>query len=417
MAAPTVDLIPAHRFGALLANSRADLGLDLDQLVAESGGQFTVGELAAFETGRESVRDDLLPLLSHLYNVDCRQVVPQRAKLCIDLDSRYLRVGETKESLTSVEHQHILDRYLSIVYMLRRVEPGEEIPLRSHDLAILEASLRERSELIEEQLLSAMAANDPVLAALLNKLKKRLWVPGAGLLVGAVTMGALVFSTPADATTETGARGGGDQAASTLVVDQPTSLATVEVVEVVAALDSAAAATPSPMTTTSDAPDALAEPMLSADFVTVSAEQLLGDQALALIDLDLEQAFPGWTVEFHGAVDGFRGLTFAHEQRIEVYVQPTDSAEFLASIVAHELGHAFDLTYLDDATRIEWMDARGITTQWWVGDRVADFGAGQGDFAEAFANHFTGDPVHHDSHGPVSQGEGHLLAQILQQHL
>ncbi len=396
----TADLIPAHRFGSLLATSRAERGLNLDALAHQSGGRFTVGELSAFETGRESVRDDLLPLLSHLYNVDCRQVVPHRAKLCIDLDSKYMRVGETKETLTSAEHKHILDRYLSLVYMLRRVEPGTEIPLRGHDLAILEASLLERSELIEEQLLMAMAANDPALVSLLGKLKKRLWVPGAGLLVGAVTMGALVFSSPPDSESPdalAAATGGGDRAPSTIVVSQPTvldtSLSSGHTVEV-----STVAATPDM-------------------FTTVSAEQLLGNQALDLIGLDLDQVFPGWTVEFRGEVKGFHGMTFAKEKRVEVYVDAHDTAQSLAGVVAHELGHVFDVTYMDDEQRIEWLDARGLTTQWWVGNGLSDFEAGQGDFAEAFAHHFVGDAVHGDSGGPISPEQGQLLEHFLNLHM
>ncbi len=425
------DLIPAHRFGTLLATSRADLGLDLDTLARNSGGRFTVGELSAFETGRDSVRDDLLPLLSHLYNVDCRQVVPHRAKLCIDLNSNYLRVGETKERLTSSEHQHILDRYLSLVYMLRRVEPGTEIPLRSHDLAILEASLLERSELIEEQLLAAMAANDPALATLLGKLKKRLWVPGAGLLVGAVTMGALVFSTPAETDTPeapTGA-GGGDRAPSTIVVDQPASLSSTSTVQVADDASAASAVsafvaesaveTPAVEAPAAEAPavEAPTEAPVEESYVTVSAEQLLGEQALDLIGIDMEQTFPGWTVEFRGAVRGFHGLTFATEKRVEVYVHSDDTPESLAGVVAHELGHVFDLTYLDDTERIEWMDARGVTTQWWVGNGISDFRAGQGDFAEAFAHHFTGDAVHGDSQGPITPAQDQLLEQLLNRHI
>lgn len=397
----TTDLIPSHRFGSLLASSRADRGLDLEALALESHGNFTVGELSAFETGRDSVRDDLLPLLSHLYGVDCRQVVPHRAKLCIDVDAQYLRVGETKETLTSVEHQHILDRYLSLVYMLRREQPGTEIPLRNHDLAILEASLLERSELIEEQLLAAMAANDPALASMLAKLKKRLWIPGAGLLVGAVTMGALVFSGPADTespTEQSRGAGGGDSAPSAIVVAQPDTLSSTDTVDVIAMLTADDTATP------------------AETFVTISAEQLLGDQALDIIGIDLKQAFPGWTVEFHGAVDGFHGMTFADENRIEVYVQADDTAESLAGIVAHEMGHAFDVTYMDDASRIEWMDARGGLSQWWVADGVTDFEAGQGDFAEAFAQHFTGDAVHDHSQGPVTAAQDQLLEQFFHQH-
>ncbi len=400
MTSAVSDLIPAHRFGPLLAEARASRGLDLAVLAHRSAGHFTEGELSAFETGRDAVRDDLLPLISQLYGVDCRQVVPHRAKLCLDISSKYLRVGETKENLSRVDYHHVLDRYLSLVYMLRNVEPGTEIPLRSHDLAILEASLLERSELIEEQLLAAMAANDPELSSLLAKLKKKLWIPGAGILVGAVTVGALVFASQADPEPDDDrAAGGGAGAAApaTLVVDN---------VDVQASAPLLLAST-----------IATAEAAAVADFTTISAEQVLGQQALDLVGLDLETVFPGWSVEFYSAIDGYRGLTFADEQRIEVYVQANDTPSELAGIVAHELGHAFDLTYLDDSERLEWMDSRGIDTQWWVGNGVSDFEAGQGDFAEGFAAYLTGDHIHHDSAGPMTAAQQALLVEIITPHL
>ncbi len=390
----TADLIPAHRFGPLLAEARLRKGVDLAAIAEQSSGQFTVGELAEIEVGRNALREDLLPVVSALYGVDCGRIVPHRAKLFLDVTARHLRVGTEVVQLKKTDEQHILDRYLSLVYMLRNITPGTEIPLRGADLAILEASLHERAELIEERLLAAMAANDPVLATMLARFKNKLWVPGAGLLVGAVGLGALVFASQAEAEEDSQAVGGGDVAPNELVVDalvqQPAPVVNIGLTEQnVVEHDGVEAA----------APEVAA--------VDVKAE------ALALVGLDLEATFPGWSVEFRNGVDGFHGMTFALDKRIEIYVQPGDTADELAGVIAHELGHAFDLTYLDDTQRIDWMNQRGITTQWWVGNGVNDFAAGQGDFAETFAAHLTGDHVHHDSAGELSAADAALLDQML----
>src|SRR5215831_11716630 len=57
---------------------------------------------------------------------------------------------------------------------------------------------------------------------------------------------------------------------------------------------------------------------------------------------------------------GVRAMTFPKEHRIEIYARPQDDIHLLAYDIAHELGHAVDMTYNTNETRRKWMELRGI---------------------------------------------------------
>lgn len=111
-----------------------------------------------------------------------------------------------------------------------------------------------------------------------------------------------------------------------------------------------------------------------------------GAAALARISYPWQQRLPGWTIEFLPGRKGVLGLTFVHEKRIEVYVRDGQSVGFLAHVIAHEMGHAVDVSLNSSADRERWQAARGIeSSPWWPGDGATDFSTGAGDFAECFA--------------------------------
>jgi hypothetical protein len=70
-----------------------------------------------------------------------------------------------------------------------------------------------------------------------------------------------------------------------------------------------------------------------------------------------------------------------------VYARPQDDVDLLAFDIAHELGHAIDVTYNTAETRRQWMKARGIdpNTPWFGCNRCSDYKTPSGDFAETFA--------------------------------
>ncbi len=114
---------------------------------------------------------------------------------------------------------------------------------------------------------------------------------------------------------------------------------------------------------------------------------IVGTAAIALLDYDWEERLPNWSIDFIEGNDQIAGLTWSREQRIEVFVRATASEADVARILAHELGHAVDVTHLSPEQRTTWLEQRNAAedTPWWPSSSAADFETGAGDFAESFA--------------------------------
>jgi hypothetical protein len=118
--------------------------------------------------------------------------------------------------------------------------------------------------------------------------------------------------------------------------------------------------------------------------------------ALALIVFPWQQLH--YDIFFMAPRPGVRAMTFFGKHRIEIYARPQDNARLLAFDIAHELGHAIDMTRNTGATRRKWMKARGIdpSIPWFGCSGCSDFNTPAGDFAESFAlfllgpGHFSG---------------------------
>lgn len=120
---------------------------------------------------------------------------------------------------------------------------------------------------------------------------------------------------------------------------------------------------------------------------TADRETLQGDEALKLVSYPWQTMLPGWRIVFLPPRPGFLALTYRLDHRIEVYVRSDRSAEALAHDIAHELGHAVDVTYNNDQSRSTYRQLRSMsdTTQWWACNSCTDLQTLAGDFAETFA--------------------------------
>lgn len=121
----------------------------------------------------------------------------------------------------------------------------------------------------------------------------------------------------------------------------------------------------------------------------------------------------GYSISFLPPRQGYRGLTFPYENRIEVYVSNDLSDSALAHVIAHEIGHAVDVVLNSPADRDRWLAARGVSpnSAWWAGSGVSDFASGSGDFAECFAVWRVGGPSYSRLAGSCD-GTAALVAEL-----
>ncbi len=142
---------------------------------------------------------------------------------------------------------------------------------------------------------------------------------------------------------------------------------------------------------------------------------LLATPALAQLPYDWESLLPQWRLEFIEGNDRVAGYTWSQEQRIEVFVRSDATSNDVARILAHELGHAVDLTHNTAEERQAWLDQRGAddATPWWPSSGAADFETGAGDFAECFTVWLIGDDDYRSVVGPApSAADLELIAQL-----
>lgn len=109
--------------------------------------------------------------------------------------------------------------------------------------------------------------------------------------------------------------------------------------------------------------------------------------AMNSLNVDWRTVASGWTIVFKKERNGYLGLTYVRERKVEIYVRRDRTAEGLAHDIAHELGHVADVTAGNDDTRASYLQARGLaaTTPWWTCSGCTDLQVGAGDFAETFA--------------------------------
>ncbi len=145
------------------------------------------------------------------------------------------------------------------------------------------------------------------------------------------------------------------------------------------------------------------------------AAELVGAAALALLPVDPAVRLPDWELAFLPGRDGVRALTFPRDRRIEVYVRDSDTPEALVRVLAHELGHAVDVTDNDAADRARWRAARGAGPEvpWWPDGTTYDFDTLAGDFAEAYATWLVGSESVSRVGGPFTPEQLALVAELV----
>ena len=147
---------------------------------------------------------------------------------------------------------------------------------------------------------------------------------------------------------------------------------------------------------------------------TTNAQSDIGAATLALLPYDVEANIPDWTIVFLGPQSGIRGLAMPAEKRIELYVREGDTAESLVRVLAHEVGHAVDISLNSGDERDAWRAARGLDPEvpWWPNGVSFDFDTGAGDFAEAFATVMVGSESKSHVGGELTPAQADLVMEL-----
>ncbi len=455
-------LVSPRRLGAILRAQRESDSRTLEEMARSGGGAFLASDLEAFERGRKKLDDATATALAEVYGLSQGPLLPFRSKLVIDLDAGTVEAGDQTATLAkAASPDQILARYLAMVQVLRAWSPGQPFPLRADDLDVLGTSLDLAPATVEQRLRELLVL--PEISVTARRLRRALIFPAAGLLVGTTAVGALILVVQQS---DTAGQLAAPQAQPVQVA--VSALASSPLLAPITQAVPAAVAQPAPETSITE-PELLSEAVLEpaevlvapptatdAELAPAPAEVVnpvvvdppvqievapevdlalgivveLGepvvveapDEGLAqrgaaaenLIAYPWQTLLSDWTVEYLPSAPGLAGNTNVPSKTISIYLSDGQAAEQIAGILAHEVGHALDITYLDDAARQQWLDARGASdVSWWPTDGLNDFSVGSGDFAEAVAATFANSPSTSFLSGPLTAAHFDLVRQLL----
>ncbi len=206
-------LVPPLRLGRLLSEARASVGLTIDDIAERSGGLLATDQLERAEAGTLPLDDHLIESLIGAYAVELGELVPERAQLIIDLDEGHIAVADGVADLDQPNSpDHVLARYLGLVYALRELPAGSPIALRDVDVSVLGAALGLHDSEVERRLRDLIDTGLPEVNRLASMFRHRLLIPMAGVVLGATAVGTLLLvrndNSPVPATTTTIELGG-----------------------------------------------------------------------------------------------------------------------------------------------------------------------------------------------------------------
>jgi len=127
-------LVPPGRLGALLREQRDRRSWSVAEL-AKRSERFDATALDRIERGGLLLEDVDVEAALDLYDLDLSDGTYGRSELVIDLNRGAIGVGETRLNFEGTTADMVLQRYVSLLYLLREVPPGRELPLRDNAVA------------------------------------------------------------------------------------------------------------------------------------------------------------------------------------------------------------------------------------------------------------------------------------------
>jgi hypothetical protein len=192
------SLVPPARFAALLVSARSATGKSLQDMAEELGHPFSFQILQQIEAAVIPLNDDDIRFLARGYNVHLGTVTEGRATLSVDLSERTLSVGGGNHaSLKDADDREVFLRYLALVYQLRNIEPGQMLVARDKDLEVLSSVFDASPEEINTYLVHLMQNDAAEIKQLHALMKRRVAIPGLGVLLHRSSKGGLIFNLAA----------------------------------------------------------------------------------------------------------------------------------------------------------------------------------------------------------------------------
>lgn len=190
--ATNLGLVPHRRLGTLLAERRELYGCSLEDMARRSMGRFTDAELRSIESGQVTLDDAAVEALSLVYEFNSAPVSQQRSKLII-ADDEQLPVPLAPEDFDEALVLSVLRRYVALLYLLRNKSVGDTLPLRGDDTEVLATVFQLDEAEIVDILERIMEHDSEIVGEQADRMRRRLVVPAAGLLVGPTPAGMLVL--------------------------------------------------------------------------------------------------------------------------------------------------------------------------------------------------------------------------------
>jgi transcriptional regulator with XRE-family HTH domain len=189
----TLTLLPMRRLGALLRERRHADQRTIDEVADLSG--MSSEEIGLVEAGQLALTDRQLDSVFLAYGTTAERLAAERAQVVIDVDRGEIVVADETASLgvDAPTPDEILAAYLSLLYTVRRTEPGSPLVLRSHDVGVLARSLALAEPDVRARLDGLMRRPSGDLGRYHTGLRRRWAVPLAGVVVVAGVIGTVLL--------------------------------------------------------------------------------------------------------------------------------------------------------------------------------------------------------------------------------
>lgn len=185
-----VGLIPQRRLGRMLRERRETFGYSVEDMARRSRARFSAAQIVELESGNYPLDDMSVEALSLLYEFNSSPATPQRSRLIVDPDEYFPGAGEAMDEYSI---DRLLCRYMGLLYIMRQRPVGEALPLREKDLSAIGEAFGVSDEHVQDRLQTLMATHVGLITDYADRLRRRLSIPAAGLLVGPTPVGVLIL--------------------------------------------------------------------------------------------------------------------------------------------------------------------------------------------------------------------------------